>query len=89
MAGYIGVMRNMNKENVMSKPRVNEIQYAKLIHEKMQEHEYYKEGMGVKLNPEDSDKPLGLTVVGDYKARPIMAWAEKEILKEYELVVTR
>jgi len=72
----------------MSKPKVNETQYAKLVHEKMQEHEMYKTGMGVKLFPEDSEKPRGLTVIGDNDARGIMAWAEKEVQKTYELVVT-
>lgn len=73
----------------MSKPKVNETQYAKLVHEKMQEHEMYKEGMGVKLNPENSELPSGLTVIGDTDARTILSWAEKEVQKEYELVITR
>ncbi|NOZ09937.1 MAG: hypothetical protein GXP09_02650 [Gammaproteobacteria bacterium] len=72
----------------MSKPKVYEMQYAKLVHEKMQEHEMYKQGMGVKLNPEGSEKPLGFTVIGDNDARTIMSWAEHEVQKEYELVVT-
>ncbi len=73
----------------MSKPKVNEIEYAKLVHEKMQEHEMYKEGMGVKLNPEDSEMPSGLTLIGDHGARAIISWAEKEVQKEYELVITQ
>ncbi len=73
----------------MSKIQVNEGQYAKLLHEKMQEHQMYKEGMGVKLYPEDSKMPSGLTIIGDYNARTILAWAEQEVLKEYELVITR
>jgi len=72
----------------MSKPKVNETLYAKLVHEKMQEHEMYKKGMGVKLNPKGSEKPLGLTVIGDNDARAIMSWAEREVQKEYEVVHT-
>lgn len=36
----------------MSKPKVNEAQYAELVNKKMKEHDQYKDGMGVKLNPE-------------------------------------
>ena len=73
----------------MSKPKVNETKYAKLVHEKMQEHDMYKEGMGVKLNPENSELPSGLTVIGGIDANSIMSWAENEVQKEYELVITR
>ena len=72
----------------MAKEKVNETQYAKLIHEKMQEHHMYKEGMGVELNPESSERPQGLTTIGGVEANGVLAWAEHEILKEYELVVT-
>lgn len=72
----------------MSKQKVNEIQYAKLIHKKMQEHEMYKEGMGVELNPESSEKPLGLTIIGGNDARAIFSWAEQQVKKEYELIIT-
>ena len=73
----------------MSKPQVNEHEYAKLVHEKMQEHKLYKDGMGVKVYPEDSKAPSGLTIIGDYDARTILAWAEQEVQKEYDLVITR
>lgn len=63
----------------MSKKKINEAQYAKLVHEKMQEHEMYKEGMGVELNPESSEKPLELTVIGGDEARAIISWAEQQV----------
>lgn len=72
----------------MTKPKVNESQYSKLVNEKMKEHKLYKKDMGVKLNPNNSSKPLGLTVVGGDDARTIFAWAENEIQKIYTLVVT-
>jgi hypothetical protein len=75
----------------MSKPKINEEQYAKLVNEKMQAHEKYKPGMGIRLIPGGSRNPSGLSVVGepDIVARSIMAWAEDKVRKEYELVVTR
>ncbi len=73
----------------MSKQKVNETQYAKLVHEKMQEHEMCKNGMGARLNPENSDLPSGLTAIGNHEARAIMSWAEKEVQKEYELIITQ
>lgn len=75
----------------MSKPKINEEQYAKLVNEKMQAHKKYKPGMGIRLIPGGSRNPSGLSVVGepDIDARSIMAWAEDKVRKEYELVVTR
>ena len=73
----------------MNKPRVNESQYAKLVHEKMQDHKMYEEGMGVKLNPDSSERPLGLTVIGGAEARGILAWAKKKVQEEYELVISQ
>ena len=67
----------------MSKPKVNETQYAKLVHEKMQEHDMYKKGMGAK------ESSSGLSAIGGTEARTIMSWAQKEVQKEYELVATR
>lgn len=54
----------------------------------MKEHDQYENGMEVKLNPEGSIRPAGLTVIGGKNARSIMSWAENEVRKEYELVVT-
>jgi hypothetical protein len=75
----------------MSKPKINEEQYAKLVNEEMQAHEKYKLGMGIRLIPGGSRNQSGLSVVGepDIDARSIMAWAEDKVRKEYELVVTR
>lgn len=73
----------------MSKPRICEAQYAELLNKKMKEHDQYKDGMGVKLNPEGTTRPAGLTVIGDHDARGILAWAEHEVQKAYELVVTQ
>jgi len=72
----------------MPKEKVNEIQYAKLIHEKMQEHNMYEEGMGVELNPKLSERPQGLILIGGVDAAGVLAWAENKVLKNYELVVT-
>ena len=72
----------------MNKAKVNEAEYAKLVNEKMQEHKLYKKGMGVKLNPKNSSRPLGLTVVGGDDARTILSWAKNEVQKKYKLVVT-
>lgn len=73
----------------MNKPKVHEAQYAELLNKKMKEHDQYKVGMGVKLNPEGTTRPAGLTVIGDHDARTILAWAEQEVQKVYELVVTQ
>nr|WP_321467257.1 hypothetical protein [uncultured Desulfobulbus sp.] len=72
----------------MTKPKVDEAQYTKLVNEKMKEHELYKKDMGVELNPNNSSSPLGLTVVGGDDARTILSWAENEVRKKYRLVVT-
>jgi hypothetical protein len=72
----------------VSKPKVNEAQYAELVNNKMKEHDQYKNGMGVKLNPEGAIRPAGLTVIGGNDARSIMSWAENKVRNEYELVVT-
>ena len=72
----------------MRKPKVNEAQYAELVDKRMKEHNQYKNGMGVKLNPEGSIRQTGLTVIGGNNARSIMSWAENEVRKEYDLVVT-
>lgn len=71
----------------MSRSRINEIQYVALVHKKMREHELYKEGMGVVFCPESSDRPSGLTEKGGLNAKSVLAWAEKKIQEEYELVI--
>jgi len=72
----------------MTKPKVKESQYTKLVNDKMKEHELYKKDMGVKLYPKNSSRPFGLTVVGGDDARTILSWAENEVQKKYKLVVT-
>ena len=72
----------------MAKQQINETQYTELVNRKMQEHAQFKPGMGVKLNPEGSARPSGLTLIGGDDARGIMSWAVNEVKKEYEVVVT-
>jgi len=73
----------------MGKQKINESQFAKLVHKKMQEHPQYLSGMAVDLNPPKSQKPSGLIAVGGSKANRIMHWAENEVLKDYELIITK
>jgi|GEM_PF-5165635 len=68
---------------------VNEHQYAKLLHEKMQEHPAYKEGMSVEVTPATSGMPSGLRSIGGLDSKSIMAWAEKELEDKYMLVISR
>ncbi len=74
----------------MTKAKVDEQQYVRLIREKMQEHPQYREGMGVELSPAGVGKPLGFSPVGEPEAdaRTVMAWAESEVRREYELDVS-
>jgi len=73
----------------MSKPQVNEKEYAQLVNKKMKEHELYEEGMGVELVPDNTEKPSGLNIVGGAKASGVVTWAESHVKNEYQLIVTR
>ena len=73
----------------MSKPRVDEQEYARLISEKMREHSEYKEGMRVEVTPEGSGRPSGLHAFGGSDVNGIFAWAQSKIDDEYVLTVTR
>lgn len=68
--------------------KVNEQQYTKLLHEKMQEHEMYKEGMSVEAIPPSSEKPSGYSVTGGVDAITIMTWAAKELEEQYIVEIT-
>lgn len=67
---------------------VNEKQWCDLINKKMKEHPEYQEGMGVKLTPENSPFPSGLSIIGGQDVASINAWAEMELKNEYKLEIT-
>lgn len=73
----------------MSKIKINEREYARLVNEKMKEHDFYSNEMSVEVTPEDSEKPSGLKMNGPNEVRAVVSWAKSEIEKEYEVVLTQ
>ena len=72
----------------MDKPVIDEFQYVELMNEKMKEHDEYTEGMHVEIFPGSSERPTGTRAVGEGKVGLVAAWADREIKKQYAIVVT-
>jgi|MTBAKSStandDraft_1061840.scaffolds.fasta_scaffold58081_3 hypothetical protein len=67
----------------MSKRKIDEKEFIRLMNEKMKEHPMYKNGMKIEKVPQNSDYPSGYSVHGNAEA--VSSWAKAEIEKKYTL----
>jgi hypothetical protein len=72
---------------MVTNEKIDELEYARLLNEKMREHDQYSNDMRIDFTPGSTEKPSGLKAHGGLNSRTILSWAKEQLEKEYEVIV--